>query len=71
MCTTNKGIVAVFDGCTAENSKAKIVADLTNPDGFIHILIATVAFRMGLDSPNIRRIIHWGRPQILNFMCKK
>ena len=51
-----------FDGCTAENTKAKIVADFTNPDGFIRILIATVAFGMGLDSPNIRRIIHWGPP---------
>ena len=60
-----------FDGCTAENTKAKIVANFTNPDGFIRILIATVAFGMELDSPNIRRIIIGGWPQILNFMCKK
>ena len=52
-------------------TKAKIVADFTKPDGFIRIIFATVAFGMGLDYPNIRRIIHWGSPQILNFMCKK
>ena len=28
----------------------------------LRVVIATVAFGMGLDSPNIRRIIHWGAP---------
>ena len=51
-----------FDGCTAESTKARIVADFTNPDGFIRVVIATVAFGMGLDSPNIRKVIHWGPP---------
>ena len=26
------------------------------------MVVATVAFDMGLDSPNIRHIIHWGSP---------
>jgi len=47
-----------FDGCSSENTKAKIAADFTKPDGFIRIVFATVAFGMGLDSPNIRKIIH-------------
>ncbi len=25
-------------------------------------MIATVAFGMGLDAPNIRQVIHWGPP---------
>ena len=51
-----------FDGCTAESTKSKIIEDFTQPDGYIRIVFATVAFAMGLDSPNIRKIIHWGPP---------
>ena len=27
--------------------------------------MATIAFGMGLDCPNVRRIIHWGAPEDL------
>ena len=26
----------------------------------LRVVIATIAFGMGLDCPNVRRIIHWG-----------
>ena len=42
--------------------KPKIIEDFTKPDGAIRVVFATVAFAMGLDSPNIRQIIHWGPP---------
>jgi len=51
-----------FDGCTAESTKVRILADFTDPCGFIRVIFATVAFGMGIDSPNIRKIIHWGPP---------
>ena len=33
--------------------------------GLVRIVVATVAFSMGLDSPNVRRILHWGPPEDL------
>ena len=51
-----------FDACTAESTKAHIIEDFTDPEGIIRVVFATVAFAMGLDSPNIRHIIHWGPP---------
>lgn len=51
-----------FDACTAESTKAKIIEDFTKPDGTIRVVFATVAFAMGLDSPDIRKVIHWGPP---------
>ena len=45
-----------------ESTKAHIIKDFTNPEGIIRIVFATVAFAMGLDSPNIRHVIHWGPP---------
>lgn len=51
-----------YDGCTAESTRSKIIEDFTCPHGNIRIVFATVAFAMGLDSPNIRKVIHWGPP---------
>ena len=34
--------------------------NLSDPDGILQVVVATVAFGMGLDYPNVRRIIHWG-----------
>ena len=30
-----------------------------SPSGHRRVVISTIAFGMGLDSPNVRKIIHW------------
>ena len=52
-------LVEMFSACTAHNVKNTI---LSKPESPLRVIIATVAFGMGLDSPDIRRIIHWGIP---------
>lgn len=47
--------------CTAK-VKEKILEDFVKPWGILHIMIATTAFGMGTDCPNIERIIHWHPP---------
>ena len=49
-----------FDACTSVCMK--IIASFTKADGELCTVVATVAFSMGLDAPNIRKIIHWGPP---------
>ena len=34
-------------------------------NGKLRIVIATTAFGLGIDCPDIRRIIHWGSPRTL------
>ena len=34
-----------------------------NPTSCVRIVIATVAFGMGLDCPNVHKVIHWGPPE--------
>lgn len=51
-----------FDACTSVSMKKKIIASFTKADGELRTVVATVAFSMGLDAPNIRKIIHWGPP---------
>jgi superfamily II DNA helicase RecQ len=42
-----------YDACTAERMKDHIVRSFTDAEGTIRSVFATIAFAMGLDSPNI------------------
>ena len=55
-------IMDMYTSCTTHDIKASIIKTFGQVDGKLRLLIATVAFGMGLDCPNVRRIIHWGPP---------
>ncbi len=38
------------------------IKEFTRNESVLCIVIATIAFGMGLNCPNIRRVIHWGPP---------
>ena len=53
-------LVELFTACTLKCVKDTVLTTFTNPQGILRVVIATVAFGMGLDCPNVRRIYHWG-----------
>ena len=53
-------IVDMYTSCTQEKVKENIVKSFCLSTGHLRIVIATIAFSMGLDVPDIRQIIHWG-----------
>ena len=53
-------LVDMFTACTHPTVKDSILNSISSKDGTLRVIIATIAFGMGLDCPNIRRIIHWG-----------
>ena len=61
----NVRICEKFTGCTSPAMKKNILESFTQQDGLVRIVVATVAFGMGLDSPNVRHILHWGPPEDL------
>jgi len=55
-------IVDMFTSCTHPSVKEKIVQAFCGTQSKLRVVVATVAFGMGIDCPNVRQIIHWGSP---------
>lgn len=53
-------LVDMFTACTERDVKQNILTAYCTADSHLRVVIATVAFGMGLDCPNVRRVIHWG-----------
>ena len=54
-------LVDMFTACTTATVKRTILELFCKSDSNLRIIVATVAFGMGLDCPNVRSvIIHWG-----------
>ena len=55
-------LVDMYSKCTEADVKESIVKSFCDPSGILRVVIATIAFGMGLDCPNVRQIILWGPP---------
>lgn len=55
-------IVYKFSACNSPGIKNQILSTFSIPNGRLWIVIATVAFGMGIDCPNIRQVVYWSPP---------
>ena len=53
-------LVDMYTKCTEAHVKESIVSSFPALDSNLRVVVATIAFGMGLDCPNISHVIHWG-----------
>lgn len=54
-------VVDMYTSCTETSVKNQIIKSFTSSSP-LRVVIATIAFGMGIDCPDIRQIIHFGAP---------
>ena len=52
----------MFTSCVDEEVKSQIITSFTSDQYPLRLVVATVAFGMGLDCPYVRQVIHLGAP---------
>lgn len=55
-------VVDMYTHCTHPAVKAKVLEQFTSTSS-LRVVIATIAFGMGVNCPDVRQIIHWGVPE--------
>ena len=55
--------VAMYHAQTPQRIKDKVLSDIVNNESQIRLVIATSALGMGINIPNIHRVIHYGIPE--------
>ena len=58
-------MIDMFTSVLTTEKKDQVLQSFSEIDGVLRLVIATTAFGMGIDCPNIRRILHWGMPNNL------
>lgn len=53
----------MYTACTHSEMKNVILKQFLMKDSTLRVIVATIAFGMGLDCPNVRHISHWGPPE--------
>ncbi|XP_076116508.1 ATP-dependent DNA helicase RecQ-like [Mytilus galloprovincialis] len=56
-------LIGMFHRSTADINKSHVLDEFQKLDSSLRVVFATIAFGMGIDIPDIERVIHWGGPR--------
>eukprot|EP00731_Ephydatia_muelleri_P009412 Em0004g1750a len=58
-------LFAMFHSCTDEHNKRVVMSSLSQADGVVRVVFATMALGMGVDFKSLDYVIHYGAPRSL------
>ena len=58
-------LVDMYTRVLTVEKKTEVLESFSKVNGKIRLVVATTAYGMGVDCPDIRRIIHWGSPSTI------
>lgn len=58
-------LLEMLHSCSPPSNKEAVLKSFQDPKGVIRILVATIAFGMGVDCRTVHRTIHFGPPKNL------
>ena len=56
----------MFHSCTSQHNKEVILKSLTQSDGLVRVVFATVALGMGVDIKDVNLVVHYGAPNSID-----
>ena len=57
--------VTMYTRASTADVKQQVMSLFSNKGGTLRLIIATTAFSMGVDCPDVHRVMHWGVPSSL------
>ena len=60
--TVNNRIFDMYHGSTDEESQQRIISRFADTNSSLRCVVATVAFGMGVQVPDVRYVVNWGPP---------
>ena len=55
-------MISMYSRASSPEMKEKVTLAFCQQDHVLRIVLATTAFSMGLDCPDVHQVIHWGTP---------
>lgn len=64
-------LIDIFTAASTPDMREEIVQEFSKPDTYMRVVVATTAFGLGIDCPDICHVINWGAPNSLEELIQE